>query len=66
MMDNEVKVYYLKGGTLTDENKKKISESMKRHYATHKMTAEHKHKISLSMKKVWRYWKECWRKDGLI
>lgn len=63
---NDVMIYYLKDGTMTEEHKRKISESMKRYYSTHKMTDEHKRKISESMKEVWKYWKQCWKDEGLI
>ena len=62
----EVKLYYLKEGVMTEEHKRKISESMKRYYATHKMTDEHRKKISESMKEVWRQWKQYWKDEGLI
>lgn len=62
---NDVMIYYLKDGTMTEEHKRKISESMKRYYSTHKMTEEHKRKISESMREVWKYWKQCWKDEGL-
>ncbi|MDY5302750.1 MAG: hypothetical protein SPH63_06975 [Candidatus Cryptobacteroides sp.] len=63
---DEVQIYYLKCSKMTEEHKRKISESMKRHYSTHKMSPEHRRKISEGMKKAWRYWKQCWKEEGLI
>jgi hypothetical protein len=62
----EVQIYYLKDGVMTEEHRRKISASMKRYYSTHPMTEEHKRKISTGMKKCWTEWKEYWREQGLI
>lgn len=63
----DVKVYYLREGKpLSEEHKRRISVAMKSHYRAQPMTLQHKQKIAASMREVWKYWKQCWKDDGLI
>ena len=63
---DDAKIYYLREGTMTLEHKQHISEAMKQHYSAHPMTLQHRQRIAASMREVWKYWKQCWKEEGLI
>ena len=59
-------IYYLRDGHHTEEHKRRISLSMRRHYAANPMTAEHRQKIAEGMRQYWVFLKLYWQEQGVV